>query len=486
MFLRRNAPTDEDVLGSYFSHEFCIELAHDKRLVDAAGRPIDPLPAETLAVFGHEYFHYLQNISTVSGFAGYHATQQLLAIFSKTIDRSGRSRGSVALEDDDQRRVAEIVDYLDAVEGEGAPEAIDDPDEVASLVSVREPELHQRVLPMGGGDVTLSELVVTCSVRMVDGAQRDVDYRLGILAIEEGMAFEIDRILAGVDGAVVDQDAAPPFPYFALRRLAEHLNPGGVERAAVIACAVLALLANDAARALHDGLRDLGQRRQRGEPLQDALRAVEEALRPHREGCIRTILQDIEGLKAMHAGRGLSDTAMARAGQLFGTLLTRRLRDPFWDVRPFSRNDVDNGQLTRLLRTAEPCLVIQRNPDDQTQPADADRPLHDWLLASGAGGDEEKAFARNALPVLQCQVHYVRAHLEGDVLVPSGQVPEDDATCPFYRACSLQLRRDHPDVCKRSPWRILEQSPDETCWYGAAVAGTLGEVKLAPDVAHLG
>jgi hypothetical protein len=479
MFLRRNAPADEDLLGSYFSHEFCIELTANTPLVDAHGHRINPLPAETLSTFGHEYYHYLQNISTVSGFAGYHATQQLLAIFSHTIDRSGSSSGSSQLSHDKRRLVAEIVAYLDLLEGEGGPE------EVRSLLAVRSFDLKSQSIPFGAGTATLSELTVVCEVEANDGSRSNVDYCLGTYAIEEGLAFEIDRIIAGVDGHVVNQDDAPAFPYFALRRLAEHIAPDGIERAAVIACGVLALLCTDPARALIDGLRDFAVRRRASASVVDALRAVEEALRETRVGAIETILSDIEGLKGMHARRGLTDNAMTRIGDLFSTLLRRRLRDPFWDIRPFSLQTVNHDELTKLLHTVEPCLVLQGMPEVKDDPLGADRPEHDIMIAFGATGVAAEEMARHSLPVLQCQVHYVSAHLSDDDFIPSDEVDEGRACCPFYRACGLQLRRDYADVCKRSPWRILERSHGDTCWYGAAVASTLGEVMDAPSVRAL-
>src|SRR5438309_1293150 len=97
MFLRRFADRLAE-LGSYTPHEFCIEMSAEHPLVDAKQSRIHPIPAETLSTFVHEYIHYLQNVSTVSGFAGYHATQQLLALFSATVDKTGRSAGSGRLD----------------------------------------------------------------------------------------------------------------------------------------------------------------------------------------------------------------------------------------------------------------------------------------------------------------------------------------------------------------------------------------------------
>src|SRR5262245_60682461 len=100
MFLHRRAE-----LGAYTPHEFCIEMSAKHALVDPTGKPVEPIPADTFSTFIHEYIHYLQNVSTMSGFTGYHATQQLLALFSATIDRTGRSGGSARLSPKQKERL---------------------------------------------------------------------------------------------------------------------------------------------------------------------------------------------------------------------------------------------------------------------------------------------------------------------------------------------------------------------------------------------
>ncbi|MCL2726636.1 MAG: hypothetical protein FWD69_19625 [Polyangiaceae bacterium] len=175
---------------------------------------------------------------------------------------------------------------------------------------------------------------------------------------------------------------------------------------------------------------------------------------------------------------------MAQVVELFSTLLKRRLDEPLWDVRSFTGNGLDGDALTRLLHEVEPCLVLQRLPDNEDNPDDADRPQHDLMLAFGPAG-EAAGMTKRVVPVLQCQVHYIVVHLCGSKFIPSEQVDPEDAACPFYRSCTLPLRVDHADVCKCSPWMIYERSQKETCWYGAAVAGTLGTTRIAPDPAGI-
>lgn len=466
MFRRRHIE-----LGSYSPHELCIEMSAEHALVDVNGNRVDP-PAETLSTFVHEYFHYLQNVSTVSGFAGYHAMQQLLALFSHTVDGSGKSAGSSTLGGENIRRLRELVGYLDFLDGDAGPEN-------AELKRVTNAKKTERELPFGKGVARLSEVTVECEVQTAEGSTERRKLQLGLCAIEEGLAYEIDRVVATVDGGSASQNA-PSFPYLILRCLGEYFSPG-IDRYSLVACGVLSLLTNDPAGALVDALRDLGERRSQGAEASEALAHVQESLRESRVRAISAVLEDVEGLRKMHAKRGVAEGAMEHVTGTFSSLLIRRLEDPLWDVRPFAGAGLDHGGLTALLHGVEPCLVIQRLPDKDDHPDDSDRPQHDFMLAFGKPGEASKNMTRRMVPVLQCQLHYVDVHLDGDEFVPSSEVSQDDATCPFYRSCTLQLRRDHAQACKQSPWRIYGLSKEKTCWYGAAVAATLGTVKVAPS-----
>jgi hypothetical protein len=467
MFRRRHSE-----LGAYAAHEFCIEMSAQHALIDAHRRRIDPLNADTWSTFTHEYFHYLQNVSTVTGFAGYHAHQQLLAHFSATIERNGESAGSAKLAPGEQTRLRNLLAYIQLLEGDGhLPLALE---------SVKEVEVDKREFALGEGIAKLSAVHLLCDVETGTGQKREEGFQFGLYAMEEGLAFEIDRIVAGMDGAKVDEEAAPGFPYLVLRFLGKHLAPR-IERRDLIVCGVLALLTNDPGAALIDGLKDFHSRRSNGQSAETALRAVDRALRPARHGCINQILTDLQGLKRMYSDRGTSELAMSRLVDIFEVLLKRRIQDPVWDIRPFLAPAIDHAAFSSLLSTTLPCLIIQKLPDDPTNPTDADKPQHDVMIAFGNSAVETTTANRRALPVLQCHIHYVRAHIGNGEFLPSSKIVGDDATCPFYRSCTLQLRVDHGQLCKEAPWRIYAVSEENTCWYGAAVAGTLGTVRLAPD-----
>ncbi len=75
----------------YEAHKFCITMEHTKvSLLDEDGnlKSSDQIDNLTLAVFFHEYTHFLHNISTVAGWLSYDCLQGVVAIFSQSLNIS--------------------------------------------------------------------------------------------------------------------------------------------------------------------------------------------------------------------------------------------------------------------------------------------------------------------------------------------------------------------------------------------------------------
>src|SRR5690242_11736000 len=91
-----------EMLGAYAPNQFLITLGSDFELVDASGSRVPNPSWETLGVFGHEYMHYVDNISTLAGATSFVLSQQLAASLSATMDPDGSSRGSFGLSQEQQ------------------------------------------------------------------------------------------------------------------------------------------------------------------------------------------------------------------------------------------------------------------------------------------------------------------------------------------------------------------------------------------------
>src|ERR1019366_2446807 len=117
-----------ETLGSYAPNQFLITLGSRYRLVDGTGAPIAKPSWETLVVFGHEYIHYLDNVSTVAGAMSFLLSQQLLAALSSTMAPDGTSRGSAPASKTLQDGLRQRLELSDFIEGsfDPSPEPTED------------------------------------------------------------------------------------------------------------------------------------------------------------------------------------------------------------------------------------------------------------------------------------------------------------------------------------------------------------------------
>ena len=120
--------------------------------------------------------------------------------------------------------------------------------------------------------------------------ETDANLLFGQLCIEEGIAYEIDRMTAGGGAGTPATDNAPPFPYIVLRKLARARSTVDIDRIDLVALGTLALLTTDPAVTFIEILDEFGLRRSAGEEANQALDVIWHGLRPHSEEVIKVII----------------------------------------------------------------------------------------------------------------------------------------------------------------------------------------------------
>lgn len=83
--------------GLYVTDLALIRLSRDESYWAEGNEPT----LRRLAVFVHEYAHYLHNFSTVTGVYGFVTSMRRLRLFAHTVPKEGRSEGSQVLEPDE-------------------------------------------------------------------------------------------------------------------------------------------------------------------------------------------------------------------------------------------------------------------------------------------------------------------------------------------------------------------------------------------------
>jgi len=486
MFLsRRHVERWSEAAGSYSPNAFSIQLPSSTSVIDPVSLQLIQNNPENLSVLVHEYWHYIQNLTTVAGLISLVLQQHFVAAFSETLYdmADGTSVGSNAVGGDLPARVQELIEIFQAREGDLALPTIEQ-EEVRSfrITSVHEDEydLSFRNIP-----VPLRKIVLDIEVEMSDGSNDTEQLVFGQACVEEGIAYLVDRMVAGEGTGSIGPENAPPFPYRILRELALTGSTADMTSVEIASLGTLALLTPDPAGIFLE-LRDgYAHARSAGRSIIESLDEVWQQMRSNVEVIIQVIEQhEIPSLLAMHQGRGLVEIAFEWLARQYMSLLQKRRLHPLFDLYPFANNGLNRVALSNLLRTLLPCDIVIGQAGGLH---DVER---DILISFGMPGLFAHGYRlSDLLRTLEAQQHFVLSHLGRDGFLTTEEVENDRAelpdsevsACPFYSSCGLELRQTHSEICFRRPWRIFDQTRPN-CWYGTAVSCTLGPTSLANTI----
>lgn len=261
MILTRRVHRRQAAVGAYYPDAFSIRIESAPPLINPTTLAMRTDDAEDFSTFVHEYWHYIQNLTTVAGFSSFELFHDLAARFHETLvnNGDGTSVGSAGILGTHGQAVQELLEIMD----EACPAGIDEQEvDAFTIVDVA---IDEYALSRNGHQVPLGRVRLTMKVQLNDGTETDAGMLFGQLCIEEGIAYEIDRMVAGGGPGTPAADNAPPFPYLVLRQLACAHSDVDVHRIDLIALATLALLTTDPAVNILDMLDDFGARRTAGD-----------------------------------------------------------------------------------------------------------------------------------------------------------------------------------------------------------------------------
>ena len=421
---------DASTLGVYTPDRYFIVIMK----AGADGGP-DPL------VFVHEYWHYLQNISTLHGLKSFEVTQQLVPVFSATLNADGTSRGSDGLSDDQKRHLSRFLAYRSTLDGEVGPDH--DVDVKAEVIGVR------------GDSITLETRWPGTYTR------KQLELRLGARAIKESIAHLVECHVAGLIGLTVPR--APEFPYSILTRVSAFLAGRDLHPLSVASLGTLALLTDDPAATFGRATIEYQARATPDGVDEACLRALAaELVIPDLRHTISVITTaDLPSIKSIHVGRGTSEKAVAFIVDETQRALERRVADPLFDIQG----------LLRLEPGADPILSLIDMMKTEFVPCDMEFDGHVQSFHPGTE-DELGLDLSQYLRSFQAQQEFMMVHVKpaGDGFRPSSTV---SVPCSFNRCCTHPNRTENADHCARAPWRQYKDAPTG-CWYLNGVAATIG------------
>ncbi len=433
--------------ASYAKNQHTITLSRHVRIIDRSGGLVQNPRPEDLATLIHEYVHYLHNYSTLAGLTQLSLHHQLGLHLSTTVDSATKEYFAAGGKDRSDQAFRTTLDRLYLLDGD-----------------------HE--LPVSGtayrfthGGETYEQngkvLVIKTAIRVAESKWRNHLVRVGLRAIEESIAFELQCVAARALGGA--EPKPPMYPYLALRKLRDAYCPRARLRD-VLRVAVLAMNVPSMAQFLVNGLVALGHHRNRRSAR---LHRNQRATLEREKDCCLLLLsgapyrEAANALPAMFKDRGLLEDAAAKSRSLIIDLVQLRLRGPWFEIEAVENLTGSAAELRGLLEGFLPCEVIQEFGDGTST-----------LMTFGTVTDDEVA-ARRAM---QGHIHMVNCHLTPAGLRATQTVEaetDEGNRCPFFGMCDLELRHRDPTVCRVSPWRRGSRTPGaKTCWYGHGAAMT--------------
>lgn len=393
-------------------------------------------------VFVHEYWHYLQNISTLHGLKSFEITQQLVPLFSATMNADGTSRGSDGLSDAQRERLVRFLAYRAALDGDIGPSHDND---------------------IKGEVVELHDDYITFETRWPGiYTHEQLKLRLGARAIKESIAHLVECHVARLIAS--PEPSAPEFPYAILTRLSAFLTGTDLHPLLIAALGTLALLTNDPARTFCRATTAYRMRARPSDAIDEScLRAIadEFAVSELHEALAVVKIADLPSIKAIHVTHGTSEKAVAFVVDETQRALERRAFDPLFDIR----------NLLLFAPGADPILSLIDMMKADFLPCDmefAGRVRSFYPETEDEVGLDLSQYLRS----FQAQQEFMMVHVNatGDGFSPSSAV---SVPCSFRRCCTHPNRTVHSDYCARTPWRQYKEA-SVGCWYVNGVAATIG------------
>jgi len=459
---------DEAILGRYYPNGLLIELSPDACIFTKEGQLYEEIESYKFAIFIHEYWHYLQNFSTIAGAFSYLIFQFFYAAFTHTllVNKDGMSVGSDGLQDDQRRDIIEFCELWINHEGscKGKVDAnFKDIKKIDIIISKEDANLMLR-----GEKLPRKRVILSFKIYNKSGTTYDsFNYNLGCCAIYEGVASEIANLISNNSHHSIDKEdmTSPVFPYLVLRILSEKYL-GDISARSIIALGTFCLLTTNPADALIFMLEDFRKLRYHGKADQEILDELWTRVKINTLQSIDQILyHDLQSVSELYEGRGIIEKALLYTKSLFERLIIRRTIDPLYDLSPFEASITSFHKIGILLNDILPCTIIQRNEGDENIIE------RDTLCVAGHNDNKLNA----SLLTLCCQRHYMISHLDikNQRFLNSADVKPTE--CPFYTICTVRAQYNNDDACKKAPWKIYSPGATRSCNYGSAVASTLGK-----------
>jgi hypothetical protein len=457
----RNNKFKSTVFGEYLMEQFFFKIITDKpkkgRLEDLNQQQ---LQHDHMVTIVHEYMHYLHEISTHIGtfFLAYAAT--IRALLSRYVDPDlSTSAFNLDISLPDVKLLADLKDTIEVLLGDTSPE--NGLKEVAGYelkeISINVP--HEK-------STQISQL----EIPEIDFNEHDQVRKIafGKFFLYEGLAYELEIVYSSSINRE-HGDEMDGTEYTVLRYLSRHIVPG-ITTHTMLRLAAMSLAYVNCGAMFIAMLERLAIELKAGRDdayLLSIVRKKTISDYAERSKILKGVLTEIEDA---FKGRSSLEIAYADLKQNYIIAAAERIKNPAFEV-----DMIYNKQFNELLHLIPPCDFMWVFNNKNTFMRD----LYGTTKSQIVNG-EPIAIHHN---IFIANVHYANVlfyTLNGDIsYFNSG---DDEICCPFYTSCSLQLRRDNPQICSTTPWITYDigfANGKGYCWYGSGVGFLKGPDKTS-------
>jgi len=442
-------------LGSYIRNRSLIRLERDTSFWKADNEPT----VHRLAVFLHEYLHFVHNFSTISGVYDFVVQLRLGRIYVNATDGSGRCKGEPSLSTTSLDEVRGILAWRRHLRGEALPPA-------PSILKVAgtvpkfdrwQPEPFD--VELQSQRIQGTSVKVVFDVSSLPVGIKEVEFRLGTTVLTECCAFEAEALVFekfGLSSAEL-RGRVSSYPYLVGRAIFEALSLRQPSSRFLCRICVLALQSTDPGHAFIDlALACASSNAPAGEECLMAWLLAQGT--PFIEPIARNILGKALALElAPFLPRGRSGAGLSVMGDWCRALLERRLQEPFFELDAIGFAP-DTSALIELLKSLPTCPVLH----------EIDAGQDDMLFFS----ESQDADLPKNIGAAQALLSLIDAHFLKGRLSSTEELYRHE--CSFRGVCKAQLASASPDICEFRPWEAYQPGQRELCWFASAVSDSRG------------
>lgn len=416
-----------------------------------------------IAYFFHEWIHYLHNISTLHGIGAFVSLAELWSAFRHTTNDSGISAGKISHASPELFQVDTLINLLATARKKPAtplPQGVAPGD-------IRVVSFVEHVLDKTHGAAYLN---ISLQLMNAHGDCTTVATELGPGEILESVAFLLERRF--LERLAPEQKTEPVsvVPYHLLTILAQYIAPSLTDEE-VLLCGLASLQSNfpssDLVLILNECEAINAGKKERKAYL--ISRVVEQM-----SACESKVVALLNRIDEMFQNPEPMGWAVKETVAFMRRNFEVRKQRPFFEVELIEqmRSAGEAGfhdLMNNLMVTHGICAVRQELPGHQEE-VGRDL-LFDFAVI---GQDAELNVGRR---LMQASFDFVFRHLTPDGRGFRATNEARMGACPFYTSCADSPRTVRPEDCRQHPWRSIESSPKEVCWYAQGI------LKLRPGVA---